>query len=184
MTSMQDPTAPTKKPRRFSFSQIASGFAVILSLFSLFVSVMELSSIQEQQRANVWPYLQLTGSYTQEGFKVELQNKGVGPAIVNELKLHYANKTYSNLDNMIVATLGPEDAFSYEVYKASNPTKSVVASGEVINLFSVPWEPRTRRLIENWEQGANMVICYCSIHEECWRAELSKRENQSVEACE
>ena len=166
-----------------SSSQLASGFAVVVSLISLFISVMELSSIQDQQRANVWPYLQISGSYSEEGFKIELQNKGVGPALVNHLKLEYSGREFTDLDTMVEAAVGPEDAFSYEVYKASNPSQSVVASGEIINLFSVPWEPRTRRLVEQWEQKANMVICYCSIHEECWIAETKKRGNQSVESC-
>lgn len=180
---MKDIDKENSKKSGWDKSQLASGFAVILSLISLFVSVMELSSIQDQQRANVWPYLQMTGSYTQDGFAIELQNKGVGPALVNEFVLSYKGETYQELDKMILASVGEEDAFSYDVYKAANPSQSVIASGENLILFSVPWEIRTRKLIEQWNDNANISICYCSIHEECWQTELSQRSNQLVKSC-
>ena len=54
---------------------------------------------------------------------------------------------------------------------------------ESVNLFSVPWEPRTRLLVERWSGRADMTLCYCSVYEECWVSTLSTREPEPVEAC-
>ena len=78
------------------------------------------------------------------------------------------------LDQSIIDTIGKENAFSYDVYGVSNPAPGVLSSGELVTLFSVPWEPRTRMLVNAWSDIIKVTACYCSVYDDCWVATTEK----------
>ncbi|MFK8052540.1 MAG: hypothetical protein AB8F65_06170 [Woeseiaceae bacterium] len=177
---------PPNPPARLGarFDHIASAFAVALSLAALFVSFAEVSSERAQQKASVWPHIELGESYSDEGFKIRLTNKGVGPALMGQVVLSKDGKAIENLDALILATLGPDEAFSYERYSTSNPSNSVVAAGESYVLFAVAWDETTQRLISAWSGGAvDITTCYCSVHEDCWETSLTQDVTRRTESC-
>lgn len=178
-----DTSEKTPIPKRRDFDRMASVFAVTLSLAAIFVSVLEVATVRDQQRAAVWPYIQVSSSYTDAGFALNLVNKGVGPALMEDVSITLDGKRIDNLDAMIAETLGPDDAFSYDVYKTSNPQGGVVAKGEAIELFSVPWDPRTQKLMTLWSDRVDVTACYCSISEDCWETSLTKPFAQPVKSC-
>lgn len=61
---------------------------------------------------------------------------------------------------------------------------SVMSPGEVVTLFGVPWEPRTRRFTKALGDGFDVRACYCSIHEECWQTALSQARPEPVARCD
>lgn len=166
-----------------SFDRLASVFAVALSLTALFVSVLEVFTTRAQQRAAVWPHLEISESYSEEGFQLRLTNKGVGPALTSDLRLSFLGQSVADLDALILKTLGPDDAFSYERYTRSIPSNSVIAAGEKIVLFSVEWDDQTRRLISAWSDKVDLKSCYCSIHNECWSVSLRQVRTTRTLSC-
>ena len=169
--------------RFMSFNRAASLTAVAVSTLALLVSVLEVNAIKSQQRAAVWPFVALSSSYTESGFKFKLENKGVGPALVHAVDISYKGKRYRDLDALISESLGEEDAFSYDVYSGVNPSGSVLGVGDTVILFSVPWEARTEKLLKTWNDNVNVTACYCSIQEECWTAQLSQGMAESSGSC-
>ncbi|MEP3891285.1 MAG: hypothetical protein ABJN69_12570 [Hellea sp.] len=169
--------------RFMSFNRVASLTAVAVSTLALLVSVLEVNAIKSQQRAAVWPFIALSSSYTDQGFTFKLENKGVGPALVHAVDITYEDQRYRDLDALIVETLGEENAFSYDVYSGVNPSGSVLGVGDTVILFSVPWEDRTQKLLEKWNDKVNVTACYCSIQEECWTAQLSQGMAESSNSC-
>ncbi|MEM7612210.1 MAG: hypothetical protein AAF270_11045 [Pseudomonadota bacterium] len=158
--------------------------AIAISVVAMGVSLFEVSAMRSQQRAEVWPYIELSQRFNNEGFELQLSNKGVGPALMADVNLTNDGQAITDLDAFIAATVGDENAFSYDVYRVGDPANRVIAAGEQVTLFAVPWEPRTRLLIERWgAQSIDIVACYCSIHEECWRAKMSERQSQPAERC-
>lgn len=66
----------------------------------------------------------------------------------------------------------------------SEASDSVMSPGEVVTLFGVPWEPRTRRFTKALGDGFDVRACYCSIHEECWQTALSQARPEPVARCD
>ena len=157
--------------------------AIILSLAALFVSILEISAIRDEQRVQVWPYVEIKESYSGEGFSLTVINKGIGPARVRSVAVRFEGKEYENLDELILNSVGEENAFSYDVYSSSNPSRSVMSPGQEIILFGVPWEPRTRLLLERWGQNIEIELCFCSVYDECWNSRLGGDEPQPVAEC-
>ncbi len=181
------PNTPTEIDRAQSKSinvnRMASFGAVLISLMALGVSVLEVNALKAQQKAMIWPFISIKNSYSNDGFELILENKGVGPAVINRVNISYKGVSYQDLDALIETTVGEEAAFSYDVYSGSNPTGSVMAAREVVTLFSVPWEPRTERLLEAWDNAVVVSACYCSIQEDCWISQLDQNMSQKVASC-
>ncbi len=168
--------------RRFRIT-LVSGAALALSVAALLVSVLEVSAIRAEQRVQVWPYVQLDTRYSADGYAIIATNKGIGPARVRSMEISFDGEVVDDLDQLIVDSIGAENAFSYELYKTSNPTRSVMSPDEGISLFAVPWEDRTRRLADVWAGRASVALCYCSVYDDCWQAQLDGGEPSEVESC-
>lgn len=178
------PESKPSNPVRMDFDRLAAVFAVALSVAAILVSLLEVSAARDQQKSSVWPYVDIKGSYSEQGFEIGLTNKGVGPARLGAVNLLLDGKPVTDLDTVILELVGKENAFSYENYRASNPSFNVISRTESVNLFSVRWEPRTRLLMENWEDRVDINICYCSIYDECWEASLQNVTAKPVQVCE
>lgn len=179
--SASDPISSSSGSSRIE--RYASAFAVAMSLAALFVSLAEVNSERAQQLASVWPHIEIGESYSEEGFTLRLTNKGVGPALMGDLRVIYEGQHASDIDQLIIDTIGADLAFSYERYRMSNPSNSVVAPGDEIRLFSVDWDPASRMLVEAWSGRIDVVGCYCSIHGDCWKTSLNSKRNERTETC-
>lgn len=181
---MAQPDKGSKDSRGFTFDRIASLFAVALSMIALLVSLIEVNTSRAQQRAAVWPHMEVVQSYGQEGYELSIVNKGVGPALMGNVVLLNDGVPVQNLDQLILDTVGAENAFSYERYRSSNPSNRVMASGETTTLFGVGWDPVTRELVSAVSETIDVQTCYCSISKDCWSVSYKTRETKSVSRCE
>ena len=170
-------TEPTSNPQ-----SVIALTAIVLSVCALFVSVLEVSSIRSEQRMGVWPYVDVSTRYNADGFEISATNKGIGPARVRAMSMTLGEQPVDDLDTMIRSILGPERAFSYDVYRASNPTGGVLSPDERVTLFGVPWTAESRALVE--QLGSfSLSLCYCSVYSDCWLARLNQGEPKSVSSC-
>ena len=173
-----------KSGRNFS-GAFLSLIAVVISIAALTVSVLEVSAIREQQRASVWPYLEVTKGYSSEGFDITVSNRGIGPALITEAAFSYDGdeiRTSSELNRLIVETVGRDRAFSYDTYKMSEPRRIVLSPGDTITLFAVPWTEDTRLFVNGVGERLSASGCYCSVYEDCWTASLDVAP-EPVKAC-
>ncbi len=162
---------------------LVSFAALVLSVLALMVSVLEVSAIREDQRVQVWPYMTVASSFGPNGYSLEAINKGIGPARVRTMEVLFDGKPVDDIDKLIVDTVGEDDAFSYDLYRTSNIAQSVMSADERATLFAVPWEDRTRRLSSVWHGRLSVRVCYCSVYDDCWMAELDDGEPESIETC-
>ena len=95
--------------KKLNSSHIVSLLAIVISLAALGTGVMQariMSSQQEimasqqetmvmQQKASVWPYVAVMNEILYQekgsGITISIENKGVGPAIVGDMKLIFRN---------------------------------------------------------------------------------------------
>ncbi len=162
---------------------IATVGAVILSIVAISISLLEVFTLRTHQRASVWPYLQIASSYSREGFAIMLENKGVGPAIVERFQITLDDEPTAGIDQLIVDVVGQDNAFSYDNYNVANPSNSVVSASEELRLFSFQWDERTRLFELGARDRVNIEICYCSIHKDCWLAEWRTNGVEDVKSC-
>lgn len=142
--------------------------ALILSIFALGVALFEANTQRVQQRAEIWPYARIEQGFSQNGYEIRILNKGVGPALIRQIELRYQDQIYSDVDALIGAVMEPDQTFSYELYRTSNPLNSVISANEEVQIFGVPWDPRTRVFADRFSANGDFKICYCSILDECW----------------
>src|SRR5580765_2265892 len=77
--------------RRSSTAQISSAVALAISLLALAMGAYQTRLMQAQARASVWPIVSLGLSYfgnrDNGGFTWEVENNGVGPALIKSVTL-------------------------------------------------------------------------------------------------
>lgn len=183
LTEIPDNDADTRSSGKMTATAYMSMLALAFSFLALLVSLYEALAIRAEQKADVWPYLSIRESYNEKGYSVLVSNKGVGPARINGLSMTLNGKPYTDIDSAIRATLGDEQAFSYELYRTSAVDSGVMSADETAVFFSVPWEARTRKLAEIWTKDGDLSICYCSIYDDCWRASKQSSEPVAVNSC-
>lgn len=182
--STQQAIAPTFIPKGLQADQLMSFAALILSIFALGVALFEANTQRIQQRAEIWPYARIAQGFSQNGYEIRILNKGVGPALIQQVELRYQGERYSDLDDLIGAVMEPDQIFSYELYRTSNPLNSVISANEEVQIFGVPWDSRTRVFADRFSADGDFKICYCSILEECWVHRRFDQEGpQPVPAC-
>lgn len=180
--TMNDENPPARPG--YNFDRMAAILAIAVSFAAMAISLLEVTSVRAQQNASVWPYVEIEERYSQNGFQLRLTNKGVGPALMGDIVLLANGTPLTDIDAFIAETVGEKDAFSYDVYETSNPSGSVVSAGESYDLFSVPWEERTRLFVNNVAERIDIEACYCSIHDDCWTLKMSSPRPVKTAKCE
>jgi hypothetical protein len=193
-----EPSENTKTPStdqkkdKLDLNGVATVVAVVLSLVAISISVLEVSTMRMQQKASVWPYLQISGRYVDNRYSIVLENKGVGPALIQDLALFVDDKEAGRFDKIIEDLVGKENAFGYDKYRVSNPNGSVVSSREKIELISVPLKEFNGSdndftpgimFAQQSAKRLNLSICYCSIYEDCWQVDLKGSGASEIKNC-
>jgi hypothetical protein len=67
------------------YQMTTAAAAALISACALALSFSEFSLMRSEQRAQVWPYIDIAISFGQDGFGVTLANKGTGPALIKSV---------------------------------------------------------------------------------------------------
>ena len=67
--------------------------------------------------------------------------------------------------------------------RTADPTGSVMSPEEEIVLFGVPWEPRTRLLVQRLNNAVELELCYCTVYDECWLSRLGEGDPTPAAVC-
>lgn len=175
--------------------------AVLLSVCGLFISIYETSLIREQQRASVWPNVEIAPSINPGDLKIFVQNTGVGPARIQTASVIYKDDVkadwgevvraikYDKVDNMSsyqslingrVLPFNSNQELIFRIQSPSDKPESDLAG-------------KLSKAILNEE--LDVRLCYCSVYDECWTASMLDvtkraqgkavltREERKVERC-
>ena len=165
------------KSPRFDRSDLLSILAVIVSLSALGVSVYEAGILreqsalmQEQQKAAVWPYMEVVGSYSYNErveVKYAFKNKGVGPAKIAVYKMSINGEEFSNYEE-ISAFFKKLLPGAKDLSVVAGGLGGVVAADEKVEVFylNVDGYPGAYDIIRDLD--IKYEFCYCSIYDDCW----------------
>ena len=166
------------KPRR----KLPSGLfisiaAIVVSVCALFISVFEVRIMREQQHAQAWPYVEWLPTFTKSGFTVDVENKGVGPALIRDVEISIDGEPIADYDDFLGEILERDTGIFYSY---STLSKRVLKPGENVTILKVSNEQDVQKII-NTEKSVEMKICYCSVYNTCW--ETTGLESKPVEKC-
>lgn len=153
-----------KKIKTEAFAAIT---AIIVSACALGVSFYEASIMRTHQKSAVWPYIQLGQQYDSKGFALEAYNKGVGPAMIESLKVWVDNKPVNSLNQVLDTLLGEGHGVNWNNYSIHNVNQNVLESGYNEPMVRFQWNDDTRILQKKIDR-IKIEMIYKSIYDDCW----------------
>lgn len=153
--------------------------ATIVSVCALAVSVFQVQSERKQQYASVWPSLsisiitRLEDDSTKNTIAFVVSNKGVGPAIVEEVQLWYKGqlcKDESDFSEKVVGNARPANGAINQIWK-----DKVISANEEFEWIKVGGYPLVNKLQKALETGEIQAsIRYASVYEERWEVNYNR----------
>ena len=155
--------------------------AVITSVVALFIGWDQARIMRLQQKAEVWPMVQVTHlTDVRDGavlYSLELENAGVGPALIEShivlMPDAPATKNFSEMLDYLMPDMSGEGA------KGTLAIDSrVIRQGASVRPIHAAWDANAEnvaamdQLVADFVSGARkapgVFVCYCSILDECW----------------
>ena len=171
---------------------IAIGVTII-SLCALIVSVKQTQIMREEgelmreySRASVWPRLELSlakGHNLSDGkinqFSLFLNNSGVGPAIVTDVKITYKEEAITNWVDLFEKA-GIAD--SIEVYFTNRSfNKQVLKIDENLELLNLDSNLPLAQAFYEILNDVNIDIIYESIYKQQWKYEIRASGTETIQ---
>jgi hypothetical protein len=155
--------------------------AMIISFVTLIIFIYQTNIIHQQSRLSVRPRLNFQSAFNHNDsiitYILEIENKGIGPAIINEATIYYEGKKYPV----------EMESFFNEAYPGINKyggfnrlstlsEGSSLTANEVSILFSFSFHQEDMKKLEEYlqikteeELPFKLVVNYSSIYEEEWQ---------------
>ena len=173
------------KNRKIDAPLIIALFAVLISFFSVILGYKETSILEEQQNllfeqqgASAWPFLDNSTNFELNDntaiFKYDVTNKGVGPAIVNDVTYTYKSMEIKNWG----LALELEKAYpnlSIVQLQNANLNRRVLAPGDYFNVVTIRitatenFKGNLIDILVRISEEYKLTYCYCSVYGECWQ---------------
>ena len=167
----------TEKKKGPDLGVVLALIAVLISVCTMVISLVETSIMQKQQqamtesaKASVWPYvttLMTTGMDNGEiQFKIVVENKGVGPALVNKIEVLYDDKPIEKTLIDAIRNHCPEaevtNIFSNSIQKM------ILSPGETKPIASVYLREADFMKFVQFTEKVNTAYCYSNIYGDIW----------------
>lgn len=174
--------------------RLMSYIAIFVAIIAALAALQEARSNREHQAISVWPYVQSFagvnfGEPTEQfpdRFAFLVTNKGVGPAIIEDLTIARNGQTYQSWSTLLYRL-----AEEKQVEGPLAISESAMEAGEVLEAGELRWIARTNNL-DLARHAAQLVygteevtfeLCYCSLYRECWRLTFPDARPEDVAAC-
>lgn len=145
------------------------------------VSLYQAALARAQLRASAWPYVTQSNSLIEGSPYVRtVTNAGVGPARVRTFHVFADGRPVPTWSAAVRALTGADDPGA--VY-SSFGRGTVLPAGETRTLLTLPPGPRASAFWRAAQERLVTVVCFCSIYDECWRADDREDEPEPVRAC-
>jgi hypothetical protein len=181
------------EPRRIGQKWFDIGITIsllIVSISSLTVAYMHHLSLDDLVKANndlvetnkrlveanSWPFLYYDTSNGQM-IRMSVTNDGVGPAKIEAIEVKWNGKPQRNADEFLAACCGFRPGTADVEYALI--AGKVLRSGQTISVIGLQHTPaddgawnRLNRMRIN--RAVSIDICYCSVFDQCWFADIAR----------
>lgn len=155
--------------RRLNTDLIVSGAAIFISLCTLAVLLYEANLMREQQRASVWPYVEVGPRVKNDEVGIVVINQGIGPARIRSMRVA-VDGTPVQTWSSVFAALGV-DAAPNSVTTINGRVLPAQSEEMVVEVEVGSAEQREGLIATMLSDAPRLAIemCYCSVYDECWR---------------
>lgn len=167
-----------KKKIKWNSERILSISAMSISFITLIIFIYQTNLMSKQNYLSILPYLQLSTSNDPESnsYSLSIQNYGVGPAIIESVKLQFRGKEYDLKDydhylfNFLVAQDQTLDSLTHVDNSTLNPGMAIPPNSNY-QIFEVSTEMDYKTFLKSFvilEGDVSWEIKYKSIQNERW----------------
>lgn len=172
---------------RLTFWQtLLSVAGALIAILALFATLRESNEVRRQTAAAVWPYIQVQMNDFDRGdtaaLSLSFTNTGVGPAKVRSLRMEIDGEPVPDWPGLLARLDQPADS----PYGRDFISQRVLAPGESVTVFQTTHPPLVRAMQAAIRRPETVLsMCYCSIFDECWRADSGPvpEDPRPVAAC-
>jgi len=151
----------------FDWDRITAISALIVSVTTVVFLGYQTLLMRTQVEASIWPYVQIATSCCGEGFSVNVQNTGVGPAIIKYAYVRVDGKPQRNWREVIAALTGQET----RDFNVDSLTRRVMAANDDFKAISITSSDLALKVATEAAKGRLQgEVCYCSVLRQCWLA--------------
>jgi len=174
---------------RISVAQtILATIGFLIGVVALYAALNEADAVRKQQQASVWPHIRIrdmnNGVTGQERFDVIVGNRGIGPAVVKYVSADIDGEEKLSWYDIVKPLVGEKRfGLSHE-----SVIGAVIAPNEDITIVSVDAQYSSAELVTAFRdlvrsERANLIICYCSVFDDCRRVDAKANETVEVDQC-
>jgi len=167
------------KKKRWDLSIVLALIAVLISVCTMVISLVETNIMQKQQqsmtdsaKATVWPYVTtLMKTNSNDGnieFSLIVENKGVGPALMKNFEVSYDNEVVETSIIQKVKLHCPE-AIPTNIVSRKIGNK-VISPGEQINVLAISLKNADFMNFTEFTTKLKNEYCYSNIYGDCWKS--------------
>jgi hypothetical protein len=113
-------------------------------------------------------------------------NKGVGPAKIETIELKWKGTAYRNAFDFLAACCDYKPTNDFDIGSVD-----VLRAGQEGNLVALSPNASNKAVRDRFDAARisanmNLNICYCSVFDECWKADVVRitLRREQVERCE
>lgn len=151
-----------EKSKTFDPEKLIAYSALILSLCAIVIAVYEVSILEEQKHAAVWPRLFIARNTGMDTHEVVIKNAGVGPAQILAVEVRVEGKPMRTWNEAVEAVTGEA---SFPMGK-STITNRVLPAGE--DVYPLRMQGEVANMLNASRDQLTLKVCYCSIYDRCW----------------
>ncbi len=169
------------KKKFWTSDKIVSFVAIVVSIFSLFIFVRQTNIIEEQNHLSVMPYLMLESSNnsSQNEFRIEIVNHGVGPAIIEERLIFFKGEKHDMEFVEFLTEIAPDTDSIFVISSATLQPGFALPAGASRQILKIggskkSYEDFMRFMAITQTDDFSYEIKYKSIYDDHW--EISSRD--------
>lgn len=183
----------SERKRKWNSEKLLSISAMSISFLTLVIFVYQTNLLSKQNYLSILPYLALTTTYNkgEDTFELNLENHGVGPAIIESISVSYQGKTedLAEYGNSTIAYLQAKKPRLDSIKHLSHSTVDWGMAIPVNSKFNVvavrnspvDYELMVAELGSLLEEGMVFEVIYKSIQNERWRIGSDSMEPEALD---
>lgn len=151
--------------------------ALLISALTAGALVYQTRVIADQYAATIWPYLSLNGTFSYNGGSLNLENDGLGPALIESAQLSVDGKIVPTWNDYFAVLLTQPEIRTalLHAFKTKNGSMSsasigpstTIRPGDSRPLVSISYDLLVAPSVLSRHKIA-LDFCYCSLNRSCW----------------